>query len=442
MACLQCSHRQAPRIVFVNVTNRCNMSCPICLDHVPSMEFVFEPPVDYFRRIFDHLAAFRPLPSIDLFGGEPTLREDLFRIIELAQSYGFVTRVVTNGLKLADSDYCRRLVSTGVGILFSYDGSIPELYRRLRGDEECLELKRRGLDNLARCDGARVGMVTLVVQHYSHQQVRDVLELCHRQRGQIRWLLLAPLAHTWPPGRGGPELERITREEVEAAVETALGAREHEFIPAGFFGQLPNLFGSLAVPGDEFTGAHPDCETMCTAASDGSGYVPLSRFLVSPFPQVARSMLAAEQRLARSVPVPASWAKLELASVLARHVRGRRLPKGRGLWKALHALALITELARGRRPGDAIRRHTRIQSTLQIRVMPLQDDATLQTARLARCPVVSAYVDPSTRQVACMSSCAWKYHGAALQRRLAVVYPPIETARPSSAKTAPNGSPA
>jgi len=440
LTCQQCSHQQTPRIVFVNVTNRCNMSCPICVDNVPSMRFTFEPPLDYFRKIFDHFAEFSPLPSIDLSGGEPTVRDDLFHIIEMAQSYGFLVRVVTNGLRLAESDYCRRLASTGAIILFSYDGAIPELYGLLRGKAEYLELKQRGLENLARCKGARVGIVTVVVKGYSYRQVRDVLDLCHRQRDQIGGLLLAPLAHTWPEGRMRPGLERITREEVEAAVERALGAREREFVPAGFLGRLPNLLGSRKAQNNEFAGAHPDCETVCAVVSEGDGYVPLSRFLASPLQRVARSLLAAEKRLARSAGVPASRAKLELAAVVLRQVRGYRLTRGRGFRKAAHALALAVELARGRRLTEALKRHTRLKSTLQIRVMPLQDDATLQTERLARCPVVSAYVDPATGQVGCMSGCAWKYHGPALQRRLAGGYPPVRTALTGSPKAAADGS--
>ena len=123
--CLRCPHGRPPRLLFLNVTSRCNMSCPICMDGVPDMRFVFEPPLDYFRPILEHFARLDPRPSVDLFGGEPTLRDDLFRIIELVQSYGFTARVVTNGLRLANPDYCRRLVGTGAVVLFSYDGAEP-----------------------------------------------------------------------------------------------------------------------------------------------------------------------------------------------------------------------------------------------------------------------------------------------------------------------------
>jgi uncharacterized radical SAM superfamily Fe-S cluster-containing enzyme len=71
--CVECSHRQRPSFVFVDVTNRCNLNCPICINNTPSMGFLFEPPVEYFDAIFRHLSEYDPPPPVQLFGGEPTV---------------------------------------------------------------------------------------------------------------------------------------------------------------------------------------------------------------------------------------------------------------------------------------------------------------------------------------------------------------------------------
>jgi uncharacterized radical SAM superfamily Fe-S cluster-containing enzyme len=70
--CLQCHHRQPLNMVFVDLTNRCNMNCPICINNTPSMGFLFEPPLEYFDKIFKYLSTLNPRPAIQLFGGEPT----------------------------------------------------------------------------------------------------------------------------------------------------------------------------------------------------------------------------------------------------------------------------------------------------------------------------------------------------------------------------------
>jgi len=55
MQCNGCHVDHHPSVVFVEVTNRCNMNCPICIANVPGMGFDFHPPLDYFERIFAHI---------------------------------------------------------------------------------------------------------------------------------------------------------------------------------------------------------------------------------------------------------------------------------------------------------------------------------------------------------------------------------------------------
>ena len=76
LSCLSCQHKE-PNIVFLDITNRCNLNCPICINNTPTMGFLFEPPISYFDTIFKHFAECTPKPSIQLFGGEPTVRKDL-----------------------------------------------------------------------------------------------------------------------------------------------------------------------------------------------------------------------------------------------------------------------------------------------------------------------------------------------------------------------------
>lgn len=99
--------------------------------------------------------------------------------------------------------------------------------------------------------------------------------------------------------------------------------------------------------------------------------------------------------------------------------------KGRGGSRLYHALALTRNVVMGRGFREGLRRHTRLGEMLNVRVMPIQDDATVQTDRMARCPVVSAYVDPDTGRPGYLSSCAWKYHNHALQEKIAGLYPPV-----------------
>jgi len=75
--CDRCHTDHKPTIVFVDVTNRCNMNCPICIANIHSMGFDFHPPLAYFEKVFREIGTYDPAPMVQLFGGDPTVRHDL-----------------------------------------------------------------------------------------------------------------------------------------------------------------------------------------------------------------------------------------------------------------------------------------------------------------------------------------------------------------------------
>ncbi len=432
--CLACRHKN-PNIVFVDVTNRCNLNCPICINNTPSMGFLFEPPLEYFGRIFRHYAAMNPPPSIQLFGGEPTVREDLFDIIRMARGYGLATRVVTNGLKLADLAYCRRLIESKATILIAYDGANPDMYRILRNNDKALELKQRALDNIQVLGGAKVTLMCLAAKGFNDTELPSLFQFCHDRRDVIRAIYFMPLAHTWSHDRFDLEPDRITGEDIEQIVADAFPDDPVAFLPAMFLGEVPTLVKYLNIKPLPFAGAHPNCESMYMLVSDGERYQPLGRFLKSPIEDFAKALRKVEERLARrDLKLGLAQAKggkptfrqrllklrtiLAVARVMLRHGRLARMLKGRGIGKLWHALALPFALAFGRRSQTALVRHTNVQGVLQIIVLPFEDRYSLETERLERCPSGFAFWDPRDGEVKHVPVCAWGIHKTAVMKAI------------------------
>jgi len=450
--CLSCRHKR-PNIVFVDVTNRCNLNCPICINNTPSMGFLFEPPLEYFDRIFKHYGAMNPPPSIQLFGGEPTVREDLFDIIRMARSYGLATRVVTNGLKLADMGYCRRLIETKATILIAYDGANPETYRVLRHSDKALELKQRALDNIHAIGGAKVTLMCLAAKGYNDTELPSLFQFCHDRRDVIRAIYFMPLAHTWSRERFALEPDRITGEDIEQIVADAFPGDPVAFLPAMFLGEVPTLVKYLNIRPLPFAGAHPNCESMYMLVSDGERYRPLGHFLKSPVEDFARALVKVEARLARrDLKLGLTVARggkpsfrqrlLKLRTILAvtrvmlRHGRLSRVLRGKGIGKLWHALALPFALAFGRKSEASIARHTNVNGILQIIVLPFEDRYTLETDRLERCPSAFAFWDPADGEIKHVPVCAWGLHKTAVMKSIREHYA-APSAQPPAAEPAP-----
>ncbi len=131
--------------VVVDVTHRCNMTCHNCYipnRHIPDLDAA------WLVRIFARLP---PRRMIRFAGAEATLREDLCDLIRQARAHGHHTCLMTNGLKLADRAYVRRLKAAGLQVVYlSMNGGFDdELYFAIDG-MRCAEKKARALDNLTR----------------------------------------------------------------------------------------------------------------------------------------------------------------------------------------------------------------------------------------------------------------------------------------------------
>jgi len=439
--CLTCKRHRTPTYAFVDVTNRCNLNCPMCADSVSSHGFKFDPPMEYFERIFEHLSQFDPLPTVALFGGEPTVRDDLVEIIKLSRSYGFRTRVLTNGLRLADEEYCRKLVKSRAHLLVSYDGCKPATYLQLRHNAKALERKQKAVENLGKMKRARVSYVTCLAWGLNHQEVPEILEFCHRQRHILHGIYLMPLVQAWKSAEFDYEPDRMTTEDVEALVDDAFPGYDVQFISLGLASHFSLVAKYLGRPALPYRGTHPNCESFCLLISDGEKYLPVDHYLKKPFPQLAEAFLKLENRLAAREK---KWetgrlgrtlnalrlknfalrlmGRLQVLCVILRHLRLGRLFKGRGPGKLGHALVMLFGLLLRRKSRPLRERHMNVQDALRVIILPLEDDPILETERLERCPSVHVYFDPRTEEINYVPVCAWRLHNKEILQGLADGY--------------------
>ncbi len=127
--CAMClRHKSHSGLVNVVITNRCNLSCWYCFFYAKEGEAVYEPTKEELNKMFVKLRNQKPIPAnaLQITGGEPTLREDLPEIIEMAKHAGFdQIQLNTHGINLGlDPERMMRLRHAGVSTLYmSFDGT-------------------------------------------------------------------------------------------------------------------------------------------------------------------------------------------------------------------------------------------------------------------------------------------------------------------------------
>ena len=427
--CTTCGHAHHPRMLFLDVTNRCNMNCPICIANIPGMGFEFHPPLAYFDHVLAGLARMEPKPTVQLFGGEPTVREDLFDIIDLCRQHELRVRIVTNGLRLADEAYCKRLCDAKVPVLIAFDGRDPEIYRRLRKNPGAYEKKLQALENLKKFSTRKNTIMVCVARHINDRHMGDLIRYCHESRGFITALHLIPLTETWKEGEFETDVATTT-EDVEKIIGEAMPDEPVEFVPAGLGSHLDramDFFGGVRL---SFGGVHPNCESMTLLLGDAERYHALGHYLKRPFTDLAEDLVnraeAIGPKLARLDPrrrVQRWRGRLLVARKLGipvlRAIRFRRVLKGN---RVLTALRILGGLMMGRKPKDVFRRHSTVQAVLRMIVLPFEEYDSIDGARLQNCTAGFAYEDPDTGEVKTCPVCSWSLFRTEIVKKIAEKY--------------------
>ncbi len=171
--------KQLPSIIIIDVTNLCNLRCPVC-----PVTFAMTRPrnlmkMDVFRAIIDDFRDIDAKPEIYFnFSGEPTLNANLPDFIAYATKHGHKTFLSTNATKL-DETMCERLIEAGLGrVNLCMDGFSKEAQEtyRVRSDFDKVKANiELFLDTRKRLGSATPECVLqTLLTAYSEDQVDDM----------------------------------------------------------------------------------------------------------------------------------------------------------------------------------------------------------------------------------------------------------------------------
>jgi uncharacterized radical SAM superfamily Fe-S cluster-containing enzyme len=165
--------------ISLNVTFRCNLSCPICyLNYCKGYWDKKDPTLD---QIFDFVKSNKSKVVI-LCGAEPTLRDDLFDIINFIKKNRKLPVLATNGLKLSDHSYVKKLKKAGLWrVYLQFDGFDSEAYKKLRG-KDLLPIKLKALKNL-REENIDTSLTSVIGRGINEDQVYNILKFAVNYNG-------------------------------------------------------------------------------------------------------------------------------------------------------------------------------------------------------------------------------------------------------------------
>ena len=133
-------------IGYIQMVRHCNQNCGFCSN--PETPFFHN--LEQVHQIVDDFVS-RDYFGVIMTGGEPTLSPILPEAIAHARANGLHVRMITNGQKLADWDYCKSLADAGLQhVHVSIHSHKHKLEDFLTGTPGSLDWAEKALTNLGK----------------------------------------------------------------------------------------------------------------------------------------------------------------------------------------------------------------------------------------------------------------------------------------------------
>jgi hypothetical protein len=226
-------HRQHTCCVLLEITERCNQSCPVCFAE-SSISPDKDPSIKEIESWYDRLMSYGGPFNIQLSGGEPTVREDLPEIINLGISKGFsYIQLNTNGRRLGTEDgYAAKLKDAGLSCVFlQFDGMNNSIQRYLRG-ADLMDIKLKAVEECKKA-GLGIVLVPTLVPGVNSGNIGEIISFALDNMPAVRGVHIQPISYF---GRFPEEPAlRITIPEVlnEIEKQTSGLMRIEDFKPPG-----------------------------------------------------------------------------------------------------------------------------------------------------------------------------------------------------------------
>jgi uncharacterized radical SAM superfamily Fe-S cluster-containing enzyme len=270
----------------IDLTNRCNMRCPICFANANQAGYVYEPGYDTIVQMLTMLRSEEPIKctAVQFSGGEPTIYPRFVDVIRKAKELGFAqVQAATNGIEFARNfELLKAAQEAGLNTIYlSFDGVSDDIYLQAR-DRKMFDIKLKVLENLRKLGKPpSVVLVPTIVRGVNDHQIGDIIKFAMENSDLIRAVNFQPVAFTG----------RITKEElskgrftlpdlIKAEGEQTGYTTKDDWYPVPVVAPISKLASVLLGENKVTFTTHPHCGIATYLFQDEKGnVVPMTRFI-------------------------------------------------------------------------------------------------------------------------------------------------------------------
>jgi uncharacterized radical SAM superfamily Fe-S cluster-containing enzyme len=250
-------HQQHSCLSLIEVTDHCNLQCPICYAESGPSRQQFRT-LDHISRLIDAVVRNEGEPDVvQISGGEPTIHPDFFAILDRAKAAPIRHLMVnTNGIRIADDEaFAKRLAGymPDFEVYLQFDSFERHALMMLRG-ADLRDIRTRALERLNRL-GVSTTLVVTLKKGLNDGEIGRIIDFALKQPA-VRGVTFQPIQAAGRLEQFDPATDRLTLTEVRRKIlEQTSVFRPEDLLP---------------VP------CHPDGLAMAYALKVGGTVVPLT----------------------------------------------------------------------------------------------------------------------------------------------------------------------
>jgi uncharacterized radical SAM superfamily Fe-S cluster-containing enzyme len=384
--CGLCSmHTSHTGLANLDLTNRCNLTCPVCFANANAAGYLYEPDFECVRRMLQALRDEKPVAGriVQFSGGEPTIYPRFFDALRLAKEMGFShIQIATNGIKFQSLEFAQQAKEAGLHTLYlQFDGVSDDVYLRTRG-EALWAKKLKCIENVRKA-GLKIVFVPTIVKGLNDHQIGDILRTALENIDCLSGISFQPVAFTGRIARHELEAKRFTLSDFAHAVheQTGICNPYDDWFPLSCVTPFSKLLSALRGEMTTHLSCHPHCSLGTYLFVDQNRKaVPVTRFVdVGPMLQ-EMDLLARKADKARVK----FFSKVKTWNLMRKFFHEDRAPEGLTFNKFLQTLQGMTDKKYGRGDSEA---QGFTYKTLMVAGMHFMDSYNYDVERVKRCVI-------------------------------------------------------
>ncbi|MHC4780610.1 MAG: tetraether lipid synthase Tes [Planctomycetota bacterium] len=380
-------HASHTALANIDLTNRCNMNCPVCFANANAAGYLYEPDIGQITAMLERFRALEPVPCacIQFAGGEPTLHPQFLDAVSTARDLGFsAIQVATNGIRFSEPGFAEQCRDAGLNSVYlQFDAMDDDAYKRLRG-QPMIDIKTKALDRVKAAGGMNVILVPTILKGENDDQIGPIVKFAAANVDLITGISFQPVAITGRISKKKRRAIRFTLTDLAGAVEEQTGFTKAEhWAPLSALVPLSRL--ASAIQGREVTAytAHHHCSTATYVFVDDEGNpTQINEFLDLPKLLSEMNQIASNLEASRFKFITRSLSKIKALSALEKHFDPAGAPKGLDFKRFFKAVEELMGSKRERKTGQEY-----AYRTLMIGAMHFMDCYNFDVERVQRCVV-------------------------------------------------------